>query len=333
MQTARNITFFFAPSLVAFPAVAHAMPEGAFLKHPVYSVSGLRHELRDASTLALYQKAFGATKADLQQQFGKLHLTSLRHDAVMRVYYRSKDAHWGYRTRRVRRGTRIFADRNGTAVLIRVCGNPVKTRVADEEVTNATIPDFSPDEPMASVIPSSPLQLGENRMSAPSLTDADLLTRPEVAEAVPSDLERGTANLIPSTPGSPEPSVNLASPGVMGGNPGFSLTRLGRLPLWIATFGLPALLASRGNGSGLPGGLPFVGIGSGNAPLFPAPGTSIPVIPITPTTPALPITPPSPGTVPAGGTVIVPTATPEPGTLSLILALTLSAGYLLRKRN
>lgn len=308
MQTARNIAFFFVPLLVAFPASAHVMPSGAFLKHPVFSVSGLRHELGDASTLALYEKAFGTTKADLRQQFGKLHLTSLRRDTVMRVYYRSKDSHWGYRTRRVRRGSRIFADRNGEPVLIRVCGNPVKTRVAGEEVINTPIPDFSPEEPMGSVIPSSPLQLGENRMSSPSLTDADLLTLPEVAEAVPSTPEISPANPLSSPLGSPEPSVNFASPGIMGGSPGFSLTRLGRLPLWIAAFGLPSLLASRGTGLGAPGG-----------------------IPITPTTPVLPITP-SPGTGSTGGTTIIPAAIPEPGTLTLILALTLSAGFLLRKR-
>src|SRR5205085_10028047 len=77
----------------------------------------------------------------------------LPHDTVCRIYYVHRGERLGYKLRRVPRGTRVFALRDGTPVLIQICGNPVMvTRSLPffRPSSKLPIPAFSPFETLES---------------------------------------------------------------------------------------------------------------------------------------------------------------------------------------
>lgn len=83
-----------------------------------------------------------------------MRLITLKHDAVFQVHYVHPGEHLGYRLRRVRKGTKVFATPDGTPIVAQVCGNPLRSspgvsmmNYAVEAGRLTNIPDFAPDEP------------------------------------------------------------------------------------------------------------------------------------------------------------------------------------------
>ena len=311
----RGLVLLVTPMFLATVSASSAspMPKGAFLRRPVHSTSQLRRALHNPTVLRRYEQAFGASASKVKSKLGELRLTSLKKDTVMRVYYRVRlkesqsGEDWGYRTRRVPAGTQVFTDKKGEPILIRVCGNPTKQVELGDENKVSRLPEFSPREAAGKVNHSAPLSLGENAMRSlppipPTLEITSILSAP-VAGLVP--MEPLMPEELPLTTPSPLaiPSAlsgPVASPAMLtSATSGLSLTRLGRLPIWLIASGLPSLISG------------FSGGGGGSALPVGTNGTS--------TNPITPI-------------VVTPTAVPEPGSLALLLGV-MGTGFALRSRS
>ena len=218
-----------------------------------------------------------------------------------------------YKPRRVKRGTFVYCLPDGSPLLIRVCGNPIRSRVSPELYTAIPVPDFTPGEALLQPLPGSsfdphvPIDRGFVPPSVPLPVISVVLAENVLA---PTELP-----LVP--PAMTPPQLKTASlPPVyewVHGSSGLSgLAGLSPLAL-----------------------LPFLHFGgnSGPVPIFHSaapvntitPGGPFTVpTPVIPGTPVIPVTPQSP---PPGVQV-----TPEPGTLTFAMTLLLGAGLLSGRR-
>jgi hypothetical protein len=281
------------------------MPLGSFLRKPAATPAELAEQTaNDPIVLGRYVQAFHIAPQELIRAFANLRGGYMPDDKVYEVHYVHPGEEVGYRLRRVRRGTPIWVSPDGMPVLVRVCGNPLRSGPNDA-LANAgaqvgrlnTVPDFEPDEPLDSLVSNNNFSLNDLHTSLPG---TDL---PSVAVTVPTP-----ETLV-------EPS--LVTPNVP------SIVAHG-LPSWVrsalAAGGVGSLTSFIHGGTSTrltPNGTIGNNFGS---PGSTSPGTTIPGGSLT-------------SSFGGGGlTPAIPPTVPEPGMFSTAVALVGSAGLAFRWR-
>src|SRR5689334_22712177 len=102
-------------------AETHGMPPGAYLRTAAPTVTSLvRQVCSDKLVSKRYARLFGMRQDTISKVWSETHLERLKHEQICRVYYVHQNERLGYKIRRVRRGTIVFALSDGTPVLIQV---------------------------------------------------------------------------------------------------------------------------------------------------------------------------------------------------------------------
>jgi hypothetical protein len=204
------LSFLFAHGLCR-PCAADPMPRGAYLRHPVTSVEALKRQLQtDPIVRDRYVRTFRMSPQMLALAFARLHLTRLRRDRILQVHYAHPDGQVGYRLRRVRAGTPVFALPNGTPALAQACGNPLRSALLTAGATltppaAAAAPDFTPDE-MASP-PAQRSAFDLTPRIAPVAAPLPAPTAPPItATPVDGAPPAATVNTAPAAAPSPSPT-------------------------------------------------------------------------------------------------------------------------------
>lgn len=125
------------------------MPRGSFLTVPAKTVKSLNKELDDPVVLQRYTKLFNMPPALVRLALADLKLQPLKEDRNMEVWYvkaTPKGEVSGYRLRKVKKGTLVYAMEDGTPALIQVCGNPVRMMTIPNAamIDIANLPEYEP---------------------------------------------------------------------------------------------------------------------------------------------------------------------------------------------
>jgi hypothetical protein len=186
----------------ASPATA---PRGSFLTRPAISVADLLKRLDDPLVRARYSRLFHLSPEMVRLAFGKMHLTRMPAARNFQVWYVHPGEQIGYKLRRVRKGTLIFAMPDGTPALVRLCGNPLRATLPNTATLNAFL--RKPPTAQSSDVPDFDMNEEEQ-----SLTRGSLASRPVPrSTAPPQDFvlssEPLPPGILPSTPVSPGPEI------------------------------------------------------------------------------------------------------------------------------
>ena len=146
-----------------------------------------------------------------------------------------------YKPRRVMAGTPVYCLPDGTPLLVRVCGNPIRNRVSPEYYTSVPTPKFDPSETLtpAANTGSETAAAPPNVNAAPSATPLD--PAPVVAaEGVLPPAE------LPIAPALPPAALSAASlpPVVAWAHGPSGLFGLAGLPAALAGLGARGLQAA-----------------------------------------------------------------------------------------
>ncbi len=295
---------FYAAGFIAILSIystdhagASSMPPGAFLKQPAPSVAALVNQLRrDPATCIRYSRLYNMSPEMVRTAFAAMRLERLPQDRIFKVHYIHPGERIGYKLRRLKRGTEVYAMADGTPILARVCGNPlVKGAALPRAVLGASHtapkligPENVPDFDATEAVPGS---------LNPALDMPDMLRSVQPA----SDFVEVPSVPVPAilpTPVVPAGALGPAAVAHVGGFAGGA----GLFALPLAALGI---LAASGSGGGGGGGV--VGGGAGTPPAV------IPPVFVGPTQ----------------GNV---TPTPEPGSLTLMAGASIASCAVLRRR-
>lgn len=101
-------------------------PQNAYINRSVTSVSDLvLHVTTDKEVFSRYSRHFSMDRKELIEFLGDLRKTTLTKDGMFVVYNVPKSGVLRSKMRVLKKGTPVFADSKGTAVLMVVCGNPL----------------------------------------------------------------------------------------------------------------------------------------------------------------------------------------------------------------
>ena len=307
-----------APPRIEFVAAAgiqsvvrpDRLPPGSFLKEPARNIDELQLQLiKRPEVSSRYAHTINMTPKMIRLAFSRLHLTALKSDSYLEVYYchpTSAGEVIGFKKRRFKTGTKVFALADGTPALIQLCGNPTRqlqtlanslhrsrANIAmGQPGSGDLIPDWDPTEPV--IARSTP----EIALEPTSPTPVDFEEVPNSLLSIPEEPSLPISRLAPY-------SEQTLSEWVRG------------IPRGSFNFLAPGL--------GIAGGLAGIGFGLTGG------RTSDTGITLTPN--------PSSGTTPQGpgpGGVIIPTGpslVPEPGSIALAIVTAASGGmFWLRTR-
>ncbi len=287
------------------------LPPGSFLKEPARNIDELQLQLiKRPEVSSRYAHTINMTPKMIRLAFSGLHLATLKSERFLEVYYCHLTPGGeviGFKKRRFKAGTKVFALSDGTPALIQLCGNPTRqlqtlannlhrsrANIAmGQPGSGDLIPDWDPTEPV--IARSTPaISLDPN---APTAADF---------EEVPNSLLN-----IPEEPSLP---ISRLAP--------YSEQTLSE---WVRAIprGSFNFLAP---GLGIAGGLAGIGFGltsgrtlDGGITLNPNPSGPNPTGGVT--TPTGPTGP--------GGGVLTPTGpsvVPEPGVIALAIVTAASGG-------
>lgn len=297
-----------APIKAPVAAPIH-MPQGAFLRAPSPDVAHLVAQVKaDPRVAVRYARLFHLPVKMVPLAFAQLHLKKLTNDHIMQVHFvrqGDKVEKLIYKPRRVMAGTPVYCLPDGTPLLVRVCGNPIRSRVSPEFYSNIPVPEFDASETLTPV-PTADSSTAANGPGRVVITPPLALLEPIPVVDAESVLP---PTALPVAPSLPPEGLKIAS-----------------LPPVYAWAGGPTGLFGL---AGLPLALiPFIHTGGGNAPSVAAliPPVVAPIVPGGTLPLPTPITPIGP----TGGPI---TDVPEPGLISLgATLLLLGAGGLVRRR-
>ena len=290
------------------------MPPGAFLRHPASNPSALSREVAaDAGVAARYSRLFHLSPSMVLRAFDNLRLAPLKHDEIFEVHYVHTGEVIGFKLRRVRKGTLVYAFPDGRPALVQVCGNPLRATApisypGPNPTSSLGVPDFVADEPLEPQRSSPSRSLATLRRSIP---ESDLDAQPGRAFTVET-----------AVPGFCDPADGL--PSIVHGNPGAAF------PSWI----LPVAAATTGfmistettpdvPGGSIPNPTGQVEQWIDNQGPVGTPGTPMPTsgttMPTPGTTTSTPVTSTGSSTQPPGTLMPTPGPTfPTPGPTTLI---------------
>ena len=334
-------------------AASH-MPPGAFLRQPSPTVAMLVKQVKSDPQVAIrYARLFHLPVKMVPMALEQLHVKNLSEDHILQVHYVAANEGRGdklvYKPRRVKKGTSVYCLPDGTPLLVRVCGNPIRSRLSPELYSATPVPDFTPGEALMPPPVSSTLVAAPAPRAVPP-PEAMLPVIPVVlAENVlaPTELPLAPPALTP-----PELRAASLPPVYHWVHGGFGLSGLAAPLALLPLLGL-------GGGSGHIAGIPLLPV-TGVSTIIPPANSETVTSPAESSTITLPAngatgTPEfpisslpgqtsetlggSPGTPGFPGAPIiapiVPSAqvTPEPGSVTLALTLLAGAGWIsVRKR-
>lgn len=273
------------------------MPQGAFLRRPAPDVVNLVKQVKSDPTVAVrYARLFHLPIKQIPLAFEQLRLKPLTSDHVMEVHYvkageKKEGEKLVFKPRRVKKGTQVYCLPDGTPLLVRVCGNPIRTRVSAAMYIAGSIPDFKASEtliPRPVVASSTSLHIPVERSVLSPVPQSPVIPVEEAANVLP-------VIALPTVP----PHLPLSA---------LKITALPPVYHWVR------------REKGLWGVAPLALV-----PLLKF-GFTDPVLP--------PLTLGGNPLVPPGNTTPLntPQTTPEPGTITLAAAFTLSAGFLFARK-
>lgn len=184
------------------------MPIGSYLKNPATTTPALTRQVgSDPTVMKRYVTTFHLPPSTIKSAFARLKLIHLTKDGIYQVHYVHPGEHLGYRVRRVRKGTLVYATSDGTPILAQVCGNPLRSS-PNRELLNAgnqngrsTVPDFQPNEPRMGL--ASDLTPTESVMRS--------VTPTEDQEVIPETVAGVVESPLPPVPISPLPDAGLSA--------------------------------------------------------------------------------------------------------------------------
>jgi hypothetical protein len=119
-------TTFITGLLVFGVTLSAAVPTGAFIRRPVKSIDDLIvHAQSDKVVMERFTRHFRMKPDQVVQYFKSLHLAKIGHDGVYLVYNVRSDNIIRGRHFNLKKGTLVFADRNGRPILKKECANPM----------------------------------------------------------------------------------------------------------------------------------------------------------------------------------------------------------------
>jgi hypothetical protein len=268
------------------------MPPGAFLRQPAESVQALNRQIHtDSLVCQRYARLYNMPVQDVREAFAHLRLTQLSQDRIFQIHYIHTGERIGYKVRRVRKGTPIYSFADGTPVLIQVCGNPVRPNVGPSRHVGMPPPE--------TVVPAvvAEFDVNEAMEVAPSNNIVELngLRSGPPGELLPPPLDFVEIPEIPL-----EAPTDTSTTRLHRAPPVEQIKHWGNNGLWFLPLAALPLLALSGGGGN-------------NASLHQGPAGGPPSGP--------PGGPPGP---PGGGLI-----TPEPNSLSMLLAGSLACGFAL----
>lgn len=124
-----------------------AVPTGAFIRRPVKSIEDLiTHAKTDPVVMARFTRHFRMTPDKVVAFFRTLHLAKLANDGVYLVYNVRPDNIIRGRHFNLKKGTLVFADKNGRPVLKKECANPMWMGMPPMVAETPVAPKASPRE-------------------------------------------------------------------------------------------------------------------------------------------------------------------------------------------
>lgn len=236
-------------ALALGPSIASARPQAnSFLDAPAPNHAALIRQVRtDGDVMDRYQRHFAMTRSQVLAYFTDLRLTRLQHDQAYDVYAVPRGGALKSTRRTLRRGTLVWVDRRGKAILMEVCGNPLTRGPEKPEADNILVAELT----------SPPLEALKPMLAGPvpneDLSD-EMFAVTEASEPGPFPAPSETVTSAPAPePASAGPAQTPSAP---------TVTRPA-IPLLGAGTTIPAILnvlsggAAVGIGVGLiDGGLP-----------------------------------------------------------------------------
>ena len=241
----RNIRLFLissalclALSINILPANAqNKMPRGSFLKYPVHTTAELLDQIKTEPLVAArFARLFNMSPDMIRLAFAKLRLVRLAEPMKRRIYYVHQYESLGYKMRKIRAGTMIFAYPDGTPVLMQVCGNPLRTPpfgYGKPGSGQPSIPEYSDMTDNAIGTASSDTRASKMRNEVPPSPEA----LPELDK--PLDDFIVSEDVIPVD--QPIPAFHRGAPGS-----GLSIAAINQILSWIAGIGATAGLFAGG---------------------------------------------------------------------------------------
>jgi hypothetical protein len=165
------------------------MPVGSYLTRPALTKDQLVEQINnDPIVMARYRRVFNnRTQEEIKRQLSKLHLTQLTTDHISEVWFTRPDGEIGFRERRVKKGTYVYANDEGTPILVQVCGNPLHKVLAAPEPLAApkqtsSIQEFLEDEPLpprrTAVLNANMFDMSPMRLSVPTTRNIEVVRLP-----------------------------------------------------------------------------------------------------------------------------------------------------------
>ena len=241
-----NVELLKLSSVASIPR-PNRLPPGSFLKEPVQNIDELQLQLLKRSDVSnRYARTINMTPRMIRLAFSKLHLTTLQGDQALEVYYchpTAKGEVIGYKKRKFKSGTKVFALADGTPAMIQICGNPTRqlktlansiSRDPGKFSTGhpadpSLIPDWDPSEPV--LARANPEIALDNR---PIITTNDFEEVPNALLNIPEEPNLPISRLAPYSEqtlgewvrGIPRGSFNFLGPalGIAGGLTGIGLS-------------------------------------------------------------------------------------------------------------
>lgn len=236
-------------ALAMAPGMADARPQAnSFLDAPAPNHAALIRQVRtDGDVMDRYQRHFAMTRTQVLAYFADLRLTRLQYDQAYDVYAVPRGGALKSTRRTLRRGTLVWVDRGGKAILMEVCGNPLTRGPEKPEADNILVAELT----------SPPLEALKPMLAGPVPNEDasdEMFAVTEASEPGPFPAPAETVTLAPT------PATTLDAPAQTPSAP--TVTRPA-IPLLGAGTTIPAILnvlsggAAVGLGVGLiDGGLP-----------------------------------------------------------------------------
>lgn len=188
-------------------ASVRSLPRGSFLRRPAATAADLRQQiLRDPLVASRYARLFHLSPKRVAAAFGHLYVRRLPRTMVLCVYYVHPGERLGYRIRRVRRGAAIFAFADGTPVLLKQCGNPMRPRGLNGVMRPNRFGQIQSPEPLTTITPPA---VTPDQLEAPPLAPSSFFASP--ALATPTEMPGAvSSDLVPAVEIVPPPTEIVA---------------------------------------------------------------------------------------------------------------------------
>lgn len=130
MMWKKEKLLFVVFTTLLFGALWAQMPPGAFLIRPAYSKEALINQVRnEPRVMEQLMRHFQMTEAEVIAMLRTLKLDTLKEDIyVQQAGVSATTGELRLRKTKVKKGAKVWVDRNGNPILLANCGNPITRR-------------------------------------------------------------------------------------------------------------------------------------------------------------------------------------------------------------